>query len=77
VVYQLLIVRIGVDVADRDFRLVRRAPVDKYWFVLAIAVVLTLAAKNLTRSAIGRSWMAIRDMDVAAEVIGIGPCTPS
>jgi len=48
-------------------------PVDKYWFVLAIAVVLTLAAKNLTRSAIGRSWMAIRDMDVAAEVIGIRP----
>ena len=46
-------------------------PVDKYWFVLGIVVVLTLAAKNMVRSAIGRSWMAIRDMDVAAEVIGI------
>ena len=48
-------------------------PVHKYWFVLGIAVVMTLLAKNLVRSHIGRSWMAIRDMDVAAEVIGIRP----
>ena len=43
----------------------------KYLFTLAIVAVLTLAAKNLVRSAMGRSWMAVRDMDVAAEVIGI------
>jgi branched-chain amino acid transport system permease protein len=49
------------------------SPLEKYWFVLDIVVVMTLAAKNLVRSAIGRSWMAIRDMDVAAEVIGIRP----
>jgi len=36
-------------------------------------VVGTLFAKNLVRSEIGRAWMAIRDMDVAAEVIGIRP----
>jgi branched-chain amino acid transport system permease protein len=48
-------------------------PVEKYWFVLGVVVVMTLAAKNLVRSAIGRSWMAIRDMDVAAGVIGIRP----
>jgi branched-chain amino acid transport system permease protein len=48
-------------------------PVEKYVFVLAIAVLMTLAAKNLVRGHIGRSWMAIRDMDVAAEVIGIRP----
>ena len=40
---------------------------------LSIAIVLTLAAKNLVRGHIGRSWMATRDMDVAAEVIGIRP----
>ena len=39
--------------------------------------VVALVAKNLTRGAIGRSWMAMRDMDVAAEVIGIRPLTPS
>jgi branched-chain amino acid transport system permease protein len=35
--------------------------------------VFALLAKNLVRSAIGREWMAIRDMDVAAAVIGIRP----
>jgi branched-chain amino acid transport system permease protein len=47
--------------------------VSKYWFCLAILVVIALLAKNLVRSAIGREWMAIRDMDVAAAVIGIRP----
>ncbi len=48
-------------------------PVEKYLFCLAFLVLFALAAKNMTRSAIGRQWMAIRDMDVAAEVIGIRP----
>jgi len=47
--------------------------VSKYLFCLAVLVVLALLAKNLVRSAIGREWMAIRDMDVAASVIGIRP----
>ncbi|NML42956.1 branched-chain amino acid ABC transporter permease [Ramlibacter sp. G-1-2-2] len=45
----------------------------KYWFCLAFLCVLALAAKNMVRGAIGREWMAIRDMDVAAAVIGIRP----
>ena len=48
-------------------------PVEKYLFCLGFAVVFALLAKNLVRSAIGREWMAIRDMDVAAAVIGIRP----
>ena len=47
--------------------------IERYFFVLGFVVILTLLCKNLVRSAIGRSWMAIRDMDVAAEVIGIRP----
>ncbi|GJG95972.1 branched-chain amino acid ABC transporter permease [Cupriavidus pauculus] len=47
------------------------SPVKKYLFVLGIVTVLALLAKNLVRSATGRAWMAVRDMDVAAEVIGI------
>lgn len=47
--------------------------VNKYWFCLAILCVMALLAKNLVRSAIGREWMAMRDMDVAAQVIGIRP----
>ena len=46
-------------------------PTRKYLLVLAIVVLLALLARNLVRSRIGRAWMAVRDMDVAAEVIGI------
>jgi len=46
-------------------------PAAKYLFVLSLVVVLALAAKNMTRSSLGRNWMAIRDMDIAAEIIGI------
>ena len=49
------------------------SPVEKYLFCLAFVVVFALAAKNLVRGNVGRSWMAMRDMDVAAQVIGIRP----
>jgi branched-chain amino acid transport system permease protein len=47
--------------------------VSKYLFCLVVLTIMALLAKNLVRSAIGREWMAIRDMDVAAAVIGIRP----
>jgi branched-chain amino acid transport system permease protein len=47
------------------------APVSKYLLALSMVTALALVAKNLVRSSIGRAWMAVRDMDVAAEVIGI------
>ncbi len=50
-------------------------PLEKYWLCLAFACITALLAKNLVRSRIGRSWMAIRDMDIAAEIIGIRPTT--
>jgi branched-chain amino acid transport system permease protein len=46
-------------------------PLTKYLLVLTVVCLLALAAKNMARSATGRAWMAVRDMDVAAEVIGI------
>ncbi len=48
-------------------------PQEKYLLCLGFVVVFALIAKNLVRSHIGREWMAIRDMDVAASVIGIRP----
>ena len=59
--------------ALRMFGYLIETPAQKYLFVLAIVCVFALLARNLVRGAIGRSWMAIRDMDVAAEVIGIRP----
>ena len=49
--------------------------VGKYYLVLFFLIVLTLVAKNLTRSAFGRNMMAVRDMDIAASVIGIRVAT--
>ena len=48
-------------------------PFKKYLLCLSFLLVFGLLTKNLVRGAIGREWMAIRDMDVAAAVIGIRP----
>jgi len=45
----------------------------RYWVALALTAILALAAKNMVRGRVGRAWMAIRDMDIAAELIGIRP----
>jgi branched-chain amino acid transport system permease protein len=42
-----------------------------FWFVWLTVAVLGLAAKNITRSRPGRAMQAIRDRDLAAEVIGV------
>jgi branched-chain amino acid transport system permease protein len=47
--------------------------ISRYLFTLCIVALLALIAKNLVRGNAGRSWMAIRDMDIAAEIIGIRP----
>jgi len=45
----------------------------KYLFCLFFVIVLGWVARNLTRGSLGRQWMAIRDMDIAAEIIGVNP----
>ena len=45
----------------------------RYLTALALAALFALVAKNLVRGRVGRSWMAIRDRDIAAEIIGIRP----
>jgi len=55
------------------FGLPIETPVQKYLFCLVFVVIFGIIAKNLVRGHIGREWMAIRDMDVAAAVIGIRP----
>jgi branched-chain amino acid transport system permease protein len=48
-------------------------PLRKYFLCLTILSIFALVAKNIVRGRIGRAWMATRDMDVAAEIIGIRP----
>jgi branched-chain amino acid transport system permease protein len=45
----------------------------RYVFAVALVALLALAAKNLVRGRVGRAWMAIRDRDIAAEIIGVRP----
>jgi branched-chain amino acid transport system permease protein len=48
-------------------------PAAKYLVCLVFVVALAWLARNLTRGPLGRQWMAIRDMDIAAEIIGVNP----
>lgn len=45
--------------------------VTQYYFVLAVVTLITWFAINITRGRIGRMWKAVRDMDIAAELVGI------
>jgi len=49
------------------------APWAAYLFCLVFVVASAIIARNLTRGMAGRKWMAIRDMDIAAEIIGVNP----
>ncbi len=44
-----------------------------YLFCLVFVFASAWLARNLTRGSMGRRWMAIRDMDIAAEIIGVNP----
>ncbi|MBK9133105.1 MAG: branched-chain amino acid ABC transporter permease [Betaproteobacteria bacterium] len=64
----------SVSVADLSFLGIPIAsPEQRYLFCLTVVVLFALIVKNLVRGHIGREWMAMRDMDVAAAVIGIRP----
>lgn len=54
-------------IAGHDFS----SPQGRYLLTLLIVVTLGLLAKNIVRSELGRNWMAVRDMDTAAAVVGI------
>lgn len=47
------------------------SPEARYLVLLCIVTLLTWIASNLVHGRIGRSWMAVRDMDIAAELMGI------
>ena len=46
-------------------------PLAMYFVCLAVTTILTLLAMNMARGSTGRNWMAVRDMDIAAESMGV------
>jgi branched-chain amino acid transport system permease protein len=66
----------AIDAVNRSlFGMPLTEPYGEPWFqylvTLTIVIFLTVIAINIVRGRIGRQWMAIRDMDIAAELIGI------
>jgi branched-chain amino acid transport system permease protein len=55
------------------FGLVVNTSIERYLLCLIFVTVFAVIAKNLVRGNLGRQWMAIRDMDIAAELMGIRP----
>jgi len=47
------------------------SPINMYFVVLFVTTILTLLAMNMVRGSSGRNWMAVRDMDIAAESMGV------
>ncbi len=47
------------------------SPGGHYWLSLGVVAPLTLLGHNLVRGRLGRSWMAVRDMETAAAVVGV------
>jgi len=50
-------------VLDTSFRL--------YWIIVPVTLLMLLGAANLFRTRVGRAFIAIRDRDISAEVLGI------
>ncbi|HUH59011.1 MAG TPA: branched-chain amino acid ABC transporter permease [Candidimonas sp.] len=42
-----------------------------YWLILPVTMLMVLGAANLFRTRVGRAFIAIRDRDISAEVLGI------
>jgi branched-chain amino acid transport system permease protein len=62
----------GINVAKvRIFGLPLDSDNKIYYFLLMLTVLTILAIKNLVRTRVGRAFIAIRDRDIAAEVIGV------
>jgi branched-chain amino acid transport system permease protein len=67
-----------INAPERDtFGIIITGPNTEAWaayvFCLIFTILSAVLARNLTRGALGREWMAIRDMDIAAEIIGVNP----
>jgi len=56
-------IKIGPWVIDSDLKV--------YYMMIVLVILLTALVVNLLRSRVGRAWVAIRDNDISAEVMGI------
>jgi branched-chain amino acid transport system permease protein len=70
--------RMGVKVPPLDlgfkplgFSWILKTDFQKYYLILVTTIVMVVGARNILKTRVGRSFVAIRDSDIAAEVIGV------
>ena len=70
--------RMGVKVPPLDLGIkqwgiswILKTDFQKYYLILLTTVVMVIGARNILKTRVGRSFVAIRDSDIAAEVIGV------
>jgi branched-chain amino acid transport system permease protein len=70
--------RMGIKVPPLDLGIkqlgiswVLRTDIQKYYLILILTILLVVGARNILKTRVGRSFVAIRDSDIAAEVIGV------
>ena len=62
---------LDLGIPQAGFSLILETDMGKYYLILIVAVLLVMAARNLMKTRVGRAFVAIRDSDIAAEVIGV------
>jgi branched-chain amino acid transport system permease protein len=70
---ELVLFGVDLDTTSQLFGLGLDRTMKLYFLCLVLLAIFALLAKNLTRSAIGRAFAAVRDRDAAAEVMGVEP----
>jgi branched-chain amino acid transport system permease protein len=70
--------RVGIKVPPLDLGIqqlgiiwILKTDVQKYYLILIMTIIMVVGARNILKTRVGRSFVAIRDSDIAAEVIGV------
>jgi branched-chain amino acid transport system permease protein len=62
---------LNIGIPQWGFNLILSSDISKYYLILIVTILMVLGAINILKTKVGRAFVAIRDSDIAAEVIGI------
>jgi branched-chain amino acid transport system permease protein len=62
---------LDLGIPQLGFRWIIDSDIGKFYLILIITILMVLGARNIMKTRVGRSFVAIRDSDIAAEVIGV------
>ena len=62
---------LDLGIPQMGFHWIIHSDIGKFYLILIITILMVLGARNIMKTRVGRSFVAIRDSDIAAEVIGV------